>query len=232
MSKVVVIHQPDFLSYLGFFHRLLYADLFVILDTAQYVNGTSRSWMNRDKIKTAKGEQWLTIGIKKAPHGTRINHIYLSQKTDWKIKNLNLLKQAYQNAPYFDDIFPEIEKLYECKCNLLWEFNLQSIKILMKLFKISTDIILSSVLNPEGKSNSLLINILKKVEATTYLSGIGAVDYLDPKAFSQAGLDIRWQEFKHPVYPQLHEGFVPYLSSIDLLFNCGEKRSGEILRSI
>jgi hypothetical protein len=25
----------------------------------------------------------------------------------------------------------------------------------------------------------------------------------------------------HPVYPQLHGDFVPYLSIVDLIFNCG-----------
>ena len=63
--KVVVIHQPDFLPYLGFFHRLLHADLFVLLDHVQFVTNGSRSWTHRDKIKTAQGERWLTVGVKK-----------------------------------------------------------------------------------------------------------------------------------------------------------------------
>lgn len=64
-EKTIVIHQPDFMPYLGFFDRLLHADTYVVLETAQYVNGTSKSWMNRDKIKTEKGEQWITVCVKK-----------------------------------------------------------------------------------------------------------------------------------------------------------------------
>lgn len=64
MKKTVVIHQPDFLSYLGFFHRLLHADLYIVLDDVQFVKGTSQSWMNRDKIKTSNGKQWITVNVK------------------------------------------------------------------------------------------------------------------------------------------------------------------------
>ena len=89
MKKTVVIHQPDFLSYLGFFHRLLNSDLFIILDDVQYVSSSSRSWTNRDKIKTQIGEQWLTVNVKKAPRNTNISKIVLNDTIDWKKQNLN-----------------------------------------------------------------------------------------------------------------------------------------------
>jgi hypothetical protein len=90
--------------------------------------------------------------------------------------------------------------------------------------------VLSSEINPEGKRNEMLVDILKKVSADIYLSGVGAKDYLDEKLFSDADVAVKWQNFSHPVYPQLHGDFTSYLSSIDLLFNCGIERSREILR--
>ena len=84
MKKTIVIHQPDFLPYLGFFHRLIHADTFVIFDNAQYVNGTSHSWMNRDKLKTSQGEKWLTVSVKKAARETLINQIVLSENAEWR----------------------------------------------------------------------------------------------------------------------------------------------------
>ena len=77
----------------------------------------------------------------------------------------------------------------------------------------------------------LLVDILQKVRADKYLSGVGAKAYFDPAPFAAAGIEVTWQDFKHPVYPQLYGDFIPYLSSIDLLFNCGIKKSHEILRS-
>ena len=90
---------------------------------------------------------------------------------------------------------------------------------------------MASSLNPEGKKNELLIDILKKVSAETYLSGVGAKAYMDEKLFENEGIKVIWQNFKHPVYNQLYGNFIPYLSSIDLLFNCGIEESRKTLRS-
>lgn len=231
MRKTVVIHQPDFLPYLGFFHRLIDADLFVILDNAQYVNGTSQSWMNRDKLKTSQGEKWLTVSVKKASRETSINQIELSESAEWKKSNLNLIQHNYRQSPYFTEIYPHLEKLYAYEGNLLYEFNLHSIRMLMKLFDIEVTEVFASTLNTVGKKNELLVDILQKVGATTYLSGVGAKAYFEPELYESAGIEVVWQGFVHPVYPQLHGPFIPYLSSIDVLFNCGIEESRKILRS-
>lgn len=232
MKKTVVIHQPDFLSYLGFFHRLLHANLYIVLDDVQFVKGTSKSWMNRDKIKTPDKEKWLTINVKKASIGTNINKILLNNTLDWRKQNLNLLKQNYSKAEYFNEIFPYIEKLYETQCEKLSDFNMASIFMLIELFDIKINIIYSSDLITTQTKNERLVEILTQVNATHYLSGIGAKDYHIDKYFTDAKIEVIWQDFKHPIYPQLYGNFIPYLSSIDLLFNCGIKKSREILRSI
>lgn len=230
MSQTVVIHQPDFLSYLGFFHRFLFADIWVILDTVQYMSGTSSSWQNRDKIKTAQGERWLTLSLQKAHIGTAINNILLS-KNEWRKNNLNLIKNSYGKAPYYGEIMHFINDLYSFECDKLVEFNIKSAEMLMGLFNITIKTVLASDLEIKGKSNDLLVDILKKIKADKYLSGVGARAYFDPAPFNEAGIEVIWQDFKHPVYPQLHGKFIPYLSSIDLLFSCGIEKSRKILRS-
>ncbi len=229
MSKTVVIHQPDFLPYLGFFHRFLGADLYVALDHVQFVH-SNRGWTHRDKIKTPRGTQWLTVSVRKAQRDTPINAITLSD-TDWRAENLNLVRENYREAPHFEMIYSELETLYALSCTRLSEFTLASIKMLLRLFDIKIPCVESNSLQPRGHKNELLVDILRKVSATRYFSGVGARDYLDPIAFSEAGIEVVWQDFKHPVYPQLYGEFVPYLSSIDMLFNCGVERSCEILRS-
>lgn len=226
MKKTVVIHQPDFIPYLGFFHRLLYADLFVVLDDVQFLK---RAWHHRDKIKTKDGEKWLTIGVEKAPQKTKINDIDLNS-LNWQEQHLNIIKQSYLKTSFFDEIYPFIEILYSKKYTKMIDFNLDAISLLLMLFDIDIQIDYSSNYNLQTKSNQLLADILKKVNATHYLSGIGAKDYFDPKPFDDFNIKVIWQTFKHPVYPQLHGEFIPYLSSIDLLFNCGITRSKQILR--
>ena len=183
-DKVIVIHQPDFMPYLGFFHRLLVANLFVILDNVQFLRG-SKSWHRRDKIKTPKGEEWITVGVKKSCRDIAINEVLLNDD-GWRQKNINLIKENYRKAPYHLEILPHIEEIYSFQCEKMADFNMNSIYILMQLFDIKIDIVLASSLSPEGTSNDLLVDILKKVEATTYLSGIGAQAYFDPAPFDQA----------------------------------------------
>lgn len=229
-DKVVVIHQPDFMPYLGFFHRLLLADIYVVLETAQYVNGSSHTWMNRDKIKTEKGEQWITVCVQKAPRETPINEILLVEDGKWKKNNLGLLHQNYRKAPFYREIMPYVEALYSSEDTHFWKFSFDSIKMLMELFGIEIDICFAETLNPQGKNNEMIVDIMHKLKAQTYLSGTGARDYYDDRVYEEAGIRVIWQDFKHPVYPQQFGKFIPYLSSLDLLFNCGIDKSREILR--
>jgi hypothetical protein len=232
MSKTVVIHQPDFLPYIGFFHRLVHADMFIVLDNAQFVNGTSKSWTHRDKIKTPQGEKWISLSLQKTSLNTPISDVLLSNATDWRSSNLNVIKTHYQKAPFFQEIFPEIERLYAFKCERMMDFNMESIKLLLKLFGIDVQIVYASAY-PEvtTMSNQRIVDLVKKVGGTKYLSGVGARAYYDPAPFEAGGVEVQWQEFIHPTYPQMYGEFIPFLSSIDLFFNCGIVESRKILRN-
>jgi len=227
-DKLIVIHQPDLLPYLGFFHRLLLADVYVVLNTVQYAK--SGGWMNRDKIKTPNGEKWFTAAVEKNSLGTRICDVLLSESVDWRKKNISQFRENYKGAPHFADIFPEVEALYSLQYKRLQDFNLASIRMLMRMFDIKTDIIMADSLHVAGKSNELVANIVQSLGAHRYLSGMGACDYFDPTVFRERGIEVIWQDFNHPVYPQLYGEFIPSLSSIDLLFNCGIIKSRSILR--
>lgn len=229
--KTVVIHQPDFLPYLGFFHRLLHADLFIYLDHVQFVTNGSRSWTHRDKIKTSSGERWLTVGVKKAPLGTPISAVMLAD-TPWREQALNLLRENYRNSPYYEEIMQGVGALFELQCERLVEFNVASIKMLKQMLDIKIETCFSSEMHPVGKKNELLVDLLHKVDATHYLSGVGARAYYEAAPFDEAGIQVLWQEFQHPVYQQQFDGFMPYLSTLDMLFNCGIDASRKILRGL
>jgi hypothetical protein len=229
MTRTVVIHQPDFMPWLGFFHRLIQADLFIVLDHAQFVTGTSRSWMHRDLIKTPAGPKWLTLSVKKAPLGAPIRDIELSPDAKWRAANLNLLRENYRKAPYLGEALPAVEALYNAGHARLVEMALASIDMLSDMLGVQTPRALASQMEPVGANNAMLIDLLQKVGATRYLSGLGARAYLDPELFAKAGIEVIWQDFQHPVYPQLHGQFKPALSALDMLFNCGVRRSKEIM---
>lgn len=232
MKKVVVIHQPDFLPWIGFFDRFLKADLYIALDHVQFVSGSNRSWTHRDRIKTAAGPRWLTLGTKKAPLGTPINAIELAPGRAWRDANLNQLRESYREAPYFTEVFGELEALYARNDDKLVGMTLASIDMLEHMLDVSPPRLLSSSLSPRGARNEMLVDLLCKVGATHYLSGVGARGYFDPKPFAEAGIEVLWQQEGHPTYSQPHGEFVPYMSAVDMLFNCGIEKSREILRSL
>lgn len=229
-NKTVVIHQPDFAPYIGFFHRFLSADLYIVLDHVQFVK-SSRGWTHRDKIKTPQGEKWLTLSVKKARLGTPINEILLSNDVNWRESHIDTFERNYKDTLYFYEIMPTLRDLYSLPCESLSVFNLKLIDKILSFLNINIPMVLSSELDPQGSKNQLLVDLLTKVDATHYLSGLGARDYFDAECFREAGVEVVWQDFEHPIYPQLYNSFVPYLSILDMLFNCGLKESQRILRS-
>jgi len=229
MKKTVVIHQPDFFPYIGFFQRLLYADLFVILDDVQFLK---RGWQHRDKIKVSYKDKstWITLKIKKAPTDTKINKTTLAMEEKDKHKLLNQILLNYKEAPYYCEIAPIIKKLIMYNETNLAKFNINIIKTLISIFDINIDIIKSSDIKYSGTKNRLNASIAKEVKATNYLSGLGAKEYFEETPFKENNINVLWQKFKHPIYPQLHGDFIPNLSCIDLLFNCGIENSKNIIR--
>ena len=228
--RTAVIHQPDFLPYSGFFERLIYADIFIILDHVQFVSHTSASWMHRDKIKTPYGEKWISQSLQKHSSFVPINTIKLSRSVDWRGRNINQIHSAYWKSPFYAEVWPLIEAIYSFESQLMVDFNVNAIRLLLDVLDISVDVVHSSGLLPRGSSNEMLIGLLRQVGASHYLSGDGAKSYLRPELFLNSGIAIRWQNFVHPVYDQLYGSFVPYLSIIDMLFNCGIIASRQLLR--
>lgn len=227
MTNIIVIHQPDFMPHIGFFDKLLKADLWIIYDDVQFLR---QGWHHRDKIKTPEGEKWLTLNIHKAPRETNINSIKLSNHTNWNKKHLDMIKNCYSKASAFSEIYPHIEQLYTVQYDKLIDMNMATIKLLLKLFNIHIKYKFSSQFITNKTSNERLVELLKHVRASHYISGCGAKTYFHNKPFEDSHIKVIQHKFNHPCYPQIYGDFISNLSSIDLLFNCGIEHSREILR--
>jgi len=224
--SVICIHQPDFVPYIGFFHRLLLSDHFIFLDNAQFIKG---GWQNRDRVKSKNGPVWLTLSInKKFPQ--QINEVTLSEKSEWIDDNLNLLRDCYQRARYFDEVFPQIEAIYRRQHQKMIDLNLAMFELAFDYFDISLPVSYASQYPVASTSNARLVSLVNAVGGDTYLTGTGSREYLDEALFKGADIDVQWQQFKHPVYPQLHGAFAPMLSCLDVFFNCG-RESAAVLRT-
>jgi len=225
--RTVVVHQPDFLPYLGFFHRLVYADVYVALDHIQF---GQEGWTHRDKIKTSRGEAWLSLSVKKCPLKTPIKDVELSPNAHWRDANLNLLSHNYRSAPFYRVIWQQLERIYRDPVARLAPFNLMLLDLLCDWLAIKVERVRSSEIRPAGRRSEMVAQIVESVGGTHYLSGEGARAYHNQAPFDQRGIEVVWQKFQHPVYPQQFGGFVPNLSTIDALFNCGPGQTVQMLR--
>ena len=218
----IAIHQPEHLPWLGFFHKIRMADVYVVLDNVQY---TRRYFHNRNKIRTKQGWLWLTVPVEKENRDDLIikETKIFQEDLKWKNKNLESIYHNYRKAEYFKNYWDDLYHIYNKEYTYLLELNLSLLKLIFEKLRIKKEIQLASDLNVSGNKGDLIFNICKSLGATTYISGISGRDYLDFNKFQKEGIDVVIQEFYHPIYKQLYEPFIPCLSIIDLLFNHGDK---------
>jgi hypothetical protein len=203
------------------------ADVFIYYDDVQY---DKHGWRNRNRIKAPTGPHWLSVPVRHAGLGKpRILDIEIDNNNAWARKHIGTLRQYYSRAPFFTRYIEGLDQVFSGEWPRLVDLNLALAARMSDWLGITTTIYRSSELGVEGERSERLLALCQRVGATRYLSGNAAQSYLDVGLFERHGIAVAWQDYQHPVYPQLYGEFVPCLSAIDLLMNCGEE-SGHILR--
>jgi hypothetical protein len=218
----VAIHQPNYIPWPGYFHKLAACDVFVYLDAVQYPRG--QSFAPRNRIKTPNGVTFLTIPVS-LPKGTEGKASYLEVEfadEKWRKKHLATVEQSYARAPHFDEVYPLYERGVEDGESFV-DLNIGLIEALASYLGIETRRVrLSELLPSFGQKTELIVDVCRALEADAYLSGSGGGrDYNDEALLQEHGIDLRYDEFEQPEYPQLWGDFEPNLSVLDLLLNCG-----------
>jgi hypothetical protein len=225
--KIAAIHQPQYLPYLGFFHKMNHADVFVMMDTAQFQR---RGVQHRNRIKTAGGAQWITVPVLRSQRrdlGGRseqpTNEVKVDGAVPWGRKHLTALRLNYSRAPFFNAYEEEVSALLDRPWETLCDLNMATTRWVMETLGITTPITYLSELAVRGTGSELLIDACRAIGADHYLSGAGGRNYMDAEMFEDAGIGIIWQEFVSPRYHQLfpEAGFIQDLSIVDALFCCG-----------
>lgn len=215
---LVGIHQLHYLPWLRYFDKIARADVFIVLDDAQF---TKNDWQNRNRIKCAPGAAILTVPVNHK-QGQPLNEVRIVNDNPWARKHWQTIRQAYARAPYFSLYANTIEDI----CNGPWEFlnalNRTMLERFLSLLAIKTPLVYASTLDVGGAASERLAGLVHAVGGTAYYCGAHAAEtYLDRSLFDGAGIEIVIQRWHAPIYPQLHGEFIPDLSILDLLMNCG-----------
>lgn len=220
--KRVVILQPGYLPWLGFFDQLYKADVFVVLDDVQY---TVRDWRSRNRIKAPNGVMWLTVPVRsKNSRDKQIKEIEIDNQQHWQEKHLRSIEFSYGRARYFKEVIELILDIYRKKYEFLIHVDMDFIFQVCEYLSIDTRIIYSSEIPSTCQKDEKLLSICKFLNATHYLSGNAAKDYLRESTFESDGITLEWHSYQHPYYDQhwvAKTGFISHLSILDLLFNHG-----------
>ncbi|MBH3427771.1 WbqC family protein [Pseudomonas alkylphenolica] len=225
MQKKVAVVQSNYIPWKGYFDLIRSVDAFVLYDDVQY---TRRDWRNRNKIKTAQGEHWLSVPVKnRGRYEQLINDVQVSEP-DWAAKHWKTIEMSYRRAACFTQMEAPMRALYEQAAGLenLSCINELFIRGLCALLDIHTPLYRSADLGHcEGK-NERLIQLCQALDATEYLSGPAAGCYLDEAAFAATGIEVSYMNYAgYPEYPQLYGEFQHAVSVVDLLFNTGSDAS-------
>lgn len=218
-------HQPNYLPYPGLFEKVALADRFVVVDDVQFVKRGTFGWMHRNRIRTSgpQGWDWLSVPVLTAgKYNQTIREAKVDESLPWARKHWRSLEWNYKKARHFKEIGPEIKALYDRPWTFLCDLAVAFLELFMRLLGIRTPLDVQSRLGVKGESTNLIVNLSRAVGADTYLSGAHGRDYLDPAALEAAGVRVVFQDWVCPEYPQCQPGpFVPNLSIVDVLFNCG-----------
>jgi hypothetical protein len=222
-ERTLAVLQPGYLPWLGFFDQMRRADVFVHYDDVQY---DTHGWRNRSRIKSRTGPLWLTVPVHHRGLGKpRILDVTIDSTAPWARKHLGTLLQFYKDAPYWSRYSPELAELLHRPWERLVDLNLALTAKMAAWLGVKACAHRASGLGIDGERSERLLKICQRFDATRYLSGNAARSYLDVDLFRRHGIVVEWQEYPHPTYRQLHGPFVPYLSAIDLILNCGEESS-------
>jgi hypothetical protein len=221
-------HQPEFLPWLGFFHKLTLGDMYMIVDNVQF---KKKHFENRNRIRARDGALWLTVPVQtQGRFEQHINEVSIDNRSNWRHKILRSIELNYAQTPHFSTYWPFLSEQLGREREMLAPLNEELIKGCIDFLGIDVEIVKSSALGVEAHGTDLIVEMCKAVGAEVYVSGQSGREYLDEAVVAANGIELVYQDFHHPQYRQVAEPFIPQMSVVDLLFNEGEK-AGEYVRS-
>lgn len=222
----MVAIQSNYIPWKGYFDLLAQADTVVLFDAVQ---STKNDWRNRNQIKTPGGRTWLTVPIHHS-NTLRIREVEVAS-ANWHRKHLRTLSQSYARAPHASDMLPLISQWYaragtQSRLSAVNRVFIGEIARFLGIGArfVEVESVLSDAEHDALMPSERLVELCRRLGATSYLSGPAARDYLQPEQFSRADIDLEWFDYQdYPEYPQLHGQFEHGVSVLDLILMLGSQ---------
>ena len=211
--------QPYFMPYIGYFQLINIVDVFVIYDDVNYIK---KGWINRNTSLVNENSYQFSVPLQGVSQNKLINEIALSDLSKWKINFLKTIKGSYKKAPFYEDVYPVIEKIINLEESSLAIYIHHSIQQLCNYLRINTQLVKSSeiIKNNDFKGESKIIEICVKLSATDYINAIGGLDLYTKEHFLEEKINLHFIKPEKITYKQFKNEFIPWLSIIDvIMFN-------------
>jgi hypothetical protein len=225
----VVISQPMFIPWIGLFNQIQMADVFVHYDDVQRPQG--RSFVNRVQVSGASGATWLTAPIDRTRSGPLIAQTMLVAGQEWRRTHLATLRHLYSRQPFFNQMLDLAKEIYANPSEELTDFTVRSLEIVSDRIGLKPRFERSSDLNIDGHSTERLLKISEHYGASEYVTGHGALNYLNHQAFVSKQIDVRYMRYSTMPWLQQSHEFTPYVTVLDLVAAVGVERVAAFLLS-
>jgi len=226
---IIAILQPGFMPWLGFFEQMHVADKFIYYDDVQY---TRKDWRNRNRLKSPLGVKMVSVPVRKPASGRRnlmIREAEINYDHPWQIDLISKIENWYGKAQFYSAIYPELRKIILKKWKFLIDLDVALIDFFRQILGIHTPCYYSSDIKEKStEKNNRIIDICRFHDADILYDGKSARDFIDMDMFMENGISVVFQDYSHPVYPQIWDGFDSHLSVLDLLMNCEAKKAAKI----
>ena len=220
----LAVMQPYFFPYIGYFQVMNAVDKYIVYDDVNYIKGGR---INRNTILVGGAAKPINLLLDGASPNKLINEIELLHDKVAEAKFLKTLTMNYSKAPYFETVFPMIEKIMNDPEKNLAVFHYNTFKVLCEYMGITTELILSSTLDKDCslKSAEKLYHICEIMNAGEYYNSINGQELYSHEEFEKRGLKLHFLKANDDiVYKQFKNEFVPNLSIIDvMMFNSVEE---------
>lgn len=221
-QKKVVVTQPSPFPPMFYFHRMLQCDTAVLLNSAQFVRKTGTSQRHYDIVVNNKRHRMVIPVRHEGNQSVALFEAQIDYTQDWVSQHLKTLQMAYGKRPFFKDVFPSIELVFEQRYQTLGEFSVEAIWQVFSFIgehpRLVSDAMLMDPL--KGDPSVWMLELTKACNGTDYVCGKSAADvYLNEEQFLANGVRPVVHSFAEPFYTASHDEH--NLSALDVLFNAG-----------